>query len=107
MKRHPFDALSFVFGALFVVAAALLGSDRLGISDLGGTNAGPVVVIALGAILVVAAVVSARSEGTAVAHAPGAEPDEGIGSEEQDADETASAEQSAEEQIADETTERR
>jgi hypothetical protein len=99
VKRHPFDALSFVFGALFVVAAALLGSDRLGVSDLGGTNVGPVVVIALGAILVVAAVVSARSERAAVAHAQGQTADEN-GPEGQTLDET------AEEQTADEPTER-
>jgi hypothetical protein len=103
VKRHPFDALSFVFGALFVVAAALLGSDRLGVSDLGGTNAGPVVVIALGAILVVAAVVSARSERAAVAHAP-------AGSEGQTAEENGPEgeilDETAEELAADETTER-
>jgi hypothetical protein len=103
VKRHPFDALSFVFGALFVVAAALLGSDRLGISDLGGTNVGPVVVIALGAILVVAAVVSARSERAAVPHAPGAEPDEGVAA----AEGVGSEGQGAEEHSANETTERK
>jgi hypothetical protein len=67
MRRHPFDALSFGFGVLFATAAAMLASDRFDVLDLGNTELWPVVVIALGLTLVVAAVTGARSERAALA----------------------------------------
>jgi hypothetical protein len=67
MRRHPFDALSFGFGVLFAAAATMLASDRFDVLDLGNTELWPVVVIALGLTLVVAAVTGARSERAALA----------------------------------------
>ena len=62
MKRHAFDAWSLGFGALFVVTAAVLTSNRFEVLDLSETNVVPIVVIALGGALLVGAVAGARSE---------------------------------------------
>lgn len=67
MRRHPFDALSFVFGTLFAAVAAALASDRFRVLDLGDTDFGPMVVIAVGAALVVVAIANARTDRDTVA----------------------------------------
>ena len=72
MRRHPFDALSFGFGVLFAATAAMLASDRFDVLDLGNTELWPVVVIALGLTLVVAAITGARSERAASSASPDA-----------------------------------
>ncbi len=53
MTRHPFDPLSFIFGALFVVVAAvgLIDRELLTISDLRWIAPG--LLVATGALLLV------------------------------------------------------
>jgi len=52
MERHPFDAFSFVSGALVLGGALLLLTGGLG--DVSLRWVGPVAVIALGALMIVA-----------------------------------------------------
>lgn len=55
MKRHPFDLLSFLFGAIFVAvaAAALLGIDLLDLQDVAWVI--PTLLVILGAALLAGA----------------------------------------------------
>jgi len=55
MRRHDFDALSFIFGLLFVAAGlALLGGTAIR-DGLALPWAGPVVAIGLGILIAIAA----------------------------------------------------
>jgi hypothetical protein len=96
MKRHPFDAWSFAFGALFLVVAGILASNRFDVLDLSETNLVPVVVLALGGALLVGAIAGARSEGRGhEVVEPGALATSGTDSAERD---QASREESSQEQ---------
>jgi cytochrome c-type biogenesis protein CcmH/NrfF len=54
MRTHPFDAVSFVFGALFVLVAGLaLGGVTLTLLDLRWVA--PAVLVVVGLVLVVSA----------------------------------------------------
>jgi branched-subunit amino acid permease len=64
MRTHPFDAVSFVFGIIFVAVAAVGLTDlaTLSLSDLRWL--GPVALVIVGIVLVVSA---SRSDGRGVA----------------------------------------
>jgi hypothetical protein len=79
VKRHPFDAWSFGWGALFTIAAGLLASDRFDVFDLGDTSVAATAVIAVGAMMLVGAALGARSERAAVSPAAEGPEDEGAG----------------------------
>lgn len=71
MRRHDFDALSFLFGLLFVAAGlALLGTTAIR-DGLSLPWAGPVVAVGLAALIVIA--VRPRSERVTLNGAPAAE----------------------------------
>jgi len=55
MRRHEFDALSFVFGLLFVAAGLLLLGGSAVRDGLSLPLAGPIVAIGLGVVIVIAA----------------------------------------------------
>jgi|KBSSwiS6_1023812.scaffolds.fasta_scaffold310240_1 hypothetical protein len=55
MRRHDFDALSFLFGLFFAVAGLVLLGGSAGRDGLAIPWAGPVVAIGLAVLVVVAA----------------------------------------------------
>ena len=51
MKRHPFDALSFVFGAMFVAACAVLSLDAFDIKGDVLTWIGAAALLLVGVVM--------------------------------------------------------
>ena len=60
MTRHVFDALSFTFGVIFLIAGVMLLSGRPSTDALEWV--GPVTVIGLGVVILVATVPRRRAE---------------------------------------------
>ena len=61
MPRHAFDALSFIFGVIFLIAGVMLLSGRPSTDALEWV--GPVTAIGLGVVILVATVPRRRPEG--------------------------------------------
>jgi hypothetical protein len=66
MKRHPFDPISFVSGALFLALGLLVFAGEAA-RVLSGTWLAPAAIIALGLLLLVAGWRSSRSSDDAPA----------------------------------------
>jgi len=87
MQRHRFDALSFIFGALFVTVAgiALLGPDLVNLQDLRWVA--PALLVLAGAVLLLSTArgddadldeaADARDDAADASTAAGAEQEEG------------------------------
>ena len=60
MTRHQFDALSFIFGVIFLIAGVMLLSGRPSTDALEWV--GPVTAIGLGVVILVATVPRRRTD---------------------------------------------
>jgi putative Mn2+ efflux pump MntP len=55
MRTHPFDAVSFVFGAIFVAVAAVGMTDLATLTLVDLRWIGPAVLVVVGVVLVISA----------------------------------------------------
>jgi hypothetical protein len=61
VKRHRFDALSFVFGALFLAASAVLSADTFNLKGDVITWIGAGVLLLIGAVLLLGSRMSVKA----------------------------------------------